>query len=179
MYIIEKPVDAPLMKEQSVQQRVIVYVGVGSNLDDPADHILAALDELEGIRSTCCMKCSQLYISPPMGPADQPDYINAVASLETKLKPYSLLLEFQVIELKHGRVRGRRWGERTLDLDLLLYADLIFDDPKLTIPHPGIRNRAFVLYPLQEIAPDLVLPGGDFIGNMVAACPKDGLKCYE
>lgn len=167
------------MKEQSVQQRVTAYVGVGSNLDDPAEHVLTALDELDGIRSTSCIKRSQLYISPPMGPADQPDYINAVAGLETKLEPYSLLLELQAIELKHGRIRGRRWGERTLDLDLLLYADLMLDDPKLTIPHPGIRTRAFVLYPLQEIAPDLVLPGDDSIEDMVAACPREDLKRYE
>lgn len=167
------------MKEQSVRQRVAAYVGVGSNLGDPVDQVLTALGELDGISSTRCIKHSQLYLSSPMGPADQPDYINAVAGLETMLDPYSLLLELQEIELKHGRIRGRRWGERTLDLDLLLYADLILDDPKLTIPHPGIGTRAFVLYPLQEIAPDLVFPGGDLIVDTIAACPKEGLKRYE
>lgn len=94
-----------------------------------------------------------------MGPADQPDYINAVAAIETGLQPLQLLEALQGIEHAHQRVRKRRWGERTLDLDLLLYEDLVMQTPRLRIPHPGITQRAFVLLPLLEIAPNAVIPG--------------------
>lgn len=139
---------------------VRAYVGLGANLDDPAAHLHRALSDLDGIRLTRVALRSRLYRNPPMGPAAQPDYVNAVAALDTGLAPQALLEALQEIERAHGRVRGaERWGPRTLDLDLLLYGDLRRDDARLTLPHPGLHRRAFVLYPLREIAPELVVPG--------------------
>jgi 2-amino-4-hydroxy-6-hydroxymethyldihydropteridine diphosphokinase len=101
-----------------------------------------------------------------------------VAALDTTLAPHHLLAELQRIEQAQGRTRGVRWGARTLDLDLLVYGDLIINDAALSVPHPGLPERAFVLYPLQEIAPDLELPGLGPLATLVANCPQDGLKRY-
>jgi 2-amino-4-hydroxy-6-hydroxymethyldihydropteridine diphosphokinase len=127
------------------------YVGLGSNLEDPRAQVRRALDELAAVSSTKVTARSHLYRSPPLGPADQPDYINAAAALDTTLRE---------LESRHGRRRdGTRWGPRSLDLDLLLYGDVLLDTPELTLPHPGLPERAFVLYPLYDIAPLLVVPG--------------------
>ena len=139
---------------------VTAYVGVGANLDEPRRQVETALVELDGLPATRVARVSSLYRTPPMGPQDQPDYINAVAELETGLGPLALLDELQRLEHLHRRVRGsERWGPRTLDLDLLLYGALTLDEPRLTVPHPGLAQRAFVLVPLAEIAPDLEIPG--------------------
>ncbi len=135
------------------------YIGLGSNLDHPRQQIKDALAELGLLDQTTLLTASSLYSSPPMGPADQPDYINAVAQIETMLQPLQLLEALQGIEQAHHRIRKRHWGERTLDLDLLLYDDLEMLTPQLQIPHPGITQRAFVLLPLLEIAPQIVIPG--------------------
>ena len=135
------------------------YIGLGSNLDHPHQQIKDALIELEVLDQTTLLTASSLYHSPPMGPADQPDYINAVAQIATMLQPLQLLEALQGIERAHHRIRKRHWGERTLDLDLLLYDDLEMQTPKLQIPHPGILQRAFVLLPLLEIAPQIGIPG--------------------
>ncbi|MEA3302718.1 MAG: 2-amino-4-hydroxy-6-hydroxymethyldihydropteridine diphosphokinase [Pseudomonadota bacterium] len=135
------------------------YIGLGSNLDNPRQQLKNALAELQLLEQATLLTASSLYCSPPMGPADQPDYINAVAQIETMLQPLQLLEALQRIEQAHHRIRKRRWGERTLDLDLLLYDDLELLTPRLQIPHPGITQRAFVLLPLLEIAPQAVIPG--------------------
>lgn len=139
----------------------IVYIGLGSNLQHPCQQLQQALLALKQLPTTQLISHSSLYRSPPLGPADQPDYINAVAILSTELTPHALLFLLQAIETQQGRVRnGIRWGPRTLDLDILLYDNLCFTDSRLTLPHPGLYERAFVLYPLYECAPDLVLPNG-------------------
>ncbi|MCW8976659.1 MAG: 2-amino-4-hydroxy-6-hydroxymethyldihydropteridine diphosphokinase, partial [Sedimenticola sp.] len=112
----------------------------------------------------------------PMGPADQPDYINAVAAVETYLEPHPLLAELQAIEQQHGRKRERRWGARTLDMDLLIYGDRVLSDATLTLPHPGLAERAFVLYPLQQIAQSLIVPGLGSVDSLVTRCPLNGLE---
>ncbi len=150
----------------------IAHIGLGSNLENPVEQIESAFDELETLTSISSIVRSGIYSSPPMGPADQPDYCNAVAAIETSMEPYPLLHALQEIELLHHRRRLQRWGPRTLDLDLLLYGDQVMDDAALTIPHPGIAQRAFVLYPLQQIAPGLELPGMGDLSSLIALCPQ-------
>ncbi|SEM02508.1 2-amino-4-hydroxy-6-hydroxymethyldihydropteridine diphosphokinase [Halomonas daqiaonensis] len=135
------------------------WIGLGSNLDGPQEHVERALRELDHLPLTQRIAASRLYASPALGPADQPDYINAVAYLETRLSPLALLDQLQALEQRHGRVRGRRWGPRTLDLDLLLFDHHRVTLPRLTLPHPEMIQRAFVLVPLAELAPTLVLEG--------------------
>jgi 2-amino-4-hydroxy-6-hydroxymethyldihydropteridine diphosphokinase len=135
-------------------------VGLGSNLADPVAQVRRALEELADIPETRITARSPLYRSAPLGPQDQPDYINAVAALDSRLAPLELLASLRDIERIHGRVRdGTRWGPRSLDLDLLLYGDVAMDTPELSLPHPGLPERAFVLYPLFDIAPQLAVPG--------------------
>lgn len=155
---------------------VIAYIGLGSNLDDPITQVTTALAELDAVALSHVRRASSLYRSDPMGPPDQPDYINAVAELETGLEPLALLHALQAIEQAHQRVRLQRWGARTLDLDLLLYGDSRIDLAKLTVPHPGIAERNFVLLPLAEIAPDLVLPGLGSLAALLANCPLSGIE---
>ena len=155
---------------------VAAYIGLGSNLDDPADQLQRAFAELGRIPNTALIGYSSLYQSPPMGGLEQPDYINAVARLETSLEPEELLLQLQAIETGHGRIRGERWGARTLDLDLLVYGSNIIDAPDLKVPHPGVHERAFVLYPLHEIAPNLEIPGRGLVTKLLENCSSDGLK---
>lgn len=139
---------------------VRAYVGLGANLDGPAARLTRVFDELDAIPSTRLAARSPLYRSAPLGPPDQPDYINAVAALDTGLEPLPLLHALQALEARHGRRRdGERWGPRTLDLDLLLHGELTLVTPELTLPHPGLHERAFVLYPLRDVAPELDIPG--------------------
>jgi 2-amino-4-hydroxy-6-hydroxymethyldihydropteridine diphosphokinase len=153
------------------------YVGLGSNLDDPGAQVERALDELAGLPQTCLQARSALYRSPPMGPPDQPYYINAVAALSTTLEAEPLLAELLALERAHGRRRnGQRWGPRTLDLDLLVYGEARIDVPGLRVPHPGIAERSFVIYPLAEVAPGLVVPGLGAVTELCARCPSDGLE---
>ncbi|MDD1612715.1 MAG: 2-amino-4-hydroxy-6-hydroxymethyldihydropteridine diphosphokinase [Methylococcaceae bacterium] len=156
---------------------VTAYIGLGSNLEDPVEQILSARAACAVLPCVTELAFSSLYSSPPMGPQDQPDYVNAVMAVRTDLPALSLLQSLQRIENKHGRVRsGERWTARTLDLDLLLYGEQCIVTPELTVPHPGLGVRAFVLYPLFEIAPDLIVPGMGLISDLVAKCPLDGLK---
>lgn len=146
------------------------YIGVGSNLNDPATRVTTAIESLAAIEQTVGVTRSRLYRSPPMGPQDQPDYVNAVAAVLSCLPPETLLLRLQQIEDAHGRDRSTpRWGPRTLDLDLLLMADTRRDDERLTLPHPGIADRAFVLFPLMEIAPALWVPGAGRVSELARA----------
>ena len=155
------------------------YIGLGSNLDDPVLHVTRACTDLKKIPFTHSLRYSKLYISNPTGPAGQPDYINAVVAISTKLMPYELLNSLQAIEKAHGRLRTVRWGPRTLDLDILVYGDRQIDTEILTIPHPSLHERAFVLYPLSEIAPaDLHIPGRGLLSNLLSNCPPEGLHLY-
>lgn len=137
------------------------YVGLGSNLSDPVAQVRRALRALGAMADTQLVAHSRLYRNPPMGPQDQPDYVNAVAALDSRLGAAELLAALQGIEQAQGRQRdGTRWGPRTLDLDLLLFGDETIATRGLSVPHPGIAERAFVLVPLAEIAPPgLVIPG--------------------
>jgi 2-amino-4-hydroxy-6-hydroxymethyldihydropteridine diphosphokinase len=131
------------------------YVGVGSNLNDPRAQVLQAFTELDGLPNTRVVRKSSLYRSAPMGHAAQPDFVNAVAQVETGLPAERLLAELQAVEARHGRERSFPNAPRTLDLDLLLFGNAVLDTPSLKLPHPRMHERAFVLQPLLEIAPQL------------------------
>jgi len=161
---------------------VKAYIGLGSNLDEPLQQIQGALGELAQLPQSQLLKHSSLYETEPMGPADQsdylqPGYINAVAEVETELDPVELLDQLQSIENSHQRVRGEiQWGPRTLDLDLLLYGDETVETERLTVPHPGITERNFVLIPMVEISPELRLPDGRAIAGLPACHDQHGVK---
>ncbi|SHE20380.1 2-amino-4-hydroxy-6-hydroxymethyldihydropteridine diphosphokinase [methanotrophic endosymbiont of Bathymodiolus puteoserpentis (Logatchev)] len=156
--------------------KVIVYIGLGSNLATPEVQIKEARQAINALSAIQETAFSSLYRSPPMGPQDQPDYVNAVMAVETSLPALELLHCLQKIELDHGRVRkDERWGARTLDLDILLYGQQVIQQPDLIVPHYGMAERAFVLYPLQEIAPSLQVPELGYIATLVRHCPLDGL----
>lgn len=136
------------------------YIGIGSNLSDPREQVLGALVRIAAIDGVRLVRSSRLYRSPPLGPADQPDFVNAAAGVITVLAPRALLAELHALERAAGRPEKReRWGPRVLDLDLLVYGRERSSDPALLLPHPGIVERSFVLYPLAEVAPDLDVPG--------------------
>jgi len=158
--------------------RVCAFIGLGSNLNDPERQLRRACRELESLPHSRGRGCSSLYRSRPLGPQNQPDFVNAVVELSTALAPQQLLRQLQRIESSHGRVRsGERWGPRPLDLDLLLFGERIIRTPSLTVPHPGLTERAFVLYPLLEVAgPALQIPGRGPLGPLVAACDRGGLR---
>jgi 2-amino-4-hydroxy-6-hydroxymethyldihydropteridine diphosphokinase len=137
----------------------VVYIGLGSNMDRPQHQVTTALAELAHLPDTTLLKASRLYRSAPLGPQDQPDYINAVASVETTLTAETLLDVLQQIEQQHRRVRTTHWGPRTLDLDILLYGNMSIRTPRLTVPHPEMARRCFVLEPLLEINPEVDIPG--------------------
>lgn len=152
------------------------FIGLGSNLEDPIAQVndaIALLDETNGLER---IATSLLYASPPMGPQDQPDYINAVVEVETLLSPLAVLNALQSIENCQGRVRERRWGPRTLDLDLLAYGEVVMHDERLQLPHPGIAERAFVLVPWAEIAADFEIIGLGKVQVLADACPLAGLE---
>ncbi|MFK8067759.1 MAG: 2-amino-4-hydroxy-6-hydroxymethyldihydropteridine diphosphokinase [Gammaproteobacteria bacterium] len=155
---------------------ITAYIGLGSNLEDPIQQVRTALRELDQIKSTKLIKHSSLYKSDPVGPAGQPDYINAVAEIKTRLKPMTLLHALQSIEQDHQRVRLKRWGPRTLDLDLLIYADQKIDEPDLIVPHIMIAERSFVLYPLAEIAPDIQIPELPPMSDLLKNVSEKGLS---
>ena len=151
-------------------RRYPVFIGLGSNLDDPKQQLRQAFSELKQLPHTDLVRHSQLYRSDPVGPEGQPDYINAVAQLSTQLRPEALLDQLQALEQAHRRIRQQHWGPRTLDLDILLFGNLQLDSPRLTIPHPHMTERSFVLHPLKEIAPSLVFLDGRTIHTLVVQC---------
>jgi len=159
---------------------VIAYIGLGSNLAEPESQLRRAFDELDALPQSRCLAQSALYRSAPMGPAEQPDFINAVVALETMLEPMALLGELQRLENVHQRMRSQRWGPRTLDLDLLLYGEQRINTSRLTVPHPGLYERNFVLYPLAEVAatvsPDLQVPGRGALQELLADCGRGALE---
>ncbi|OCG11702.1 2-amino-4-hydroxy-6-hydroxymethyldihydropteridine diphosphokinase [Gilliamella sp. App6-5] len=156
------------------------YIALGSNLEDPLAQANRAIAALKQLPNTTVLDISPFYRSKPLGPQDQNDYLNAVIKLTTNLSPIVLLDELQTIEKAQGRVRkDNRWGARTLDLDILLYDDLVIQSERLTIPHYHMKNREFVLYPLFDIAPNLILPDNDKLKDLVAKCPKNDLKMWN
>lgn len=152
------------------------YIGLGSNLDNPVQQLTDALLELDQIADSKLVAQSPLYRSAPVGPAGQPDYINACAGIDTKLEPLQLLDALQSIENAHQRVRKEHWGPRTLDLDLLLYGEQNINLERLQVPHPYLCQRNFVLYPLADIAAEAQLPSGERIGDLKQACADTGLE---
>ncbi len=152
------------------------FIALGANLGDPAATLASALRELEQLPGTRITGRSRFFGSRAVGPGVQPDYVNAVARMETELAPHELLDALQAIEARHGRVRdGTRWGPRTLDLDLLLYDDLTLRDGRLTLPHPEITRRNFVLAPLLDLEPELSIPGAGPAREALARIGTDGL----
>ena len=146
------------------------YVALGSNLGNPAQTIEDAIDAMAAMRGSLLKAMSSLYRTAPVGLKHQPDFINAVVAVDTRLAPRELLDELFALEARFGRVRTIRNAPRTLDLDLLLHGATVMDDPELTLPHPRMHERAFVLAPLAEIAPDLVIPGHGPVAELLAAC---------
>ncbi len=147
----------------------IAYIGIGSNLEDPRAQVLRAFEELARAPDTRVTARSSLYRTAPIGHAAQPDFINAVAAVETQLSPDALLRELQAIEVRHGRARSFPNAPRTLDLDLLLYGDARINEPGLSVPHPRMHERAFVLQPLVEIAPQVQIPQRGAASECLAA----------
>jgi 2-amino-4-hydroxy-6-hydroxymethyldihydropteridine diphosphokinase len=158
-------------------------IGLGSNLQDPRRQVTTALAELGDLPQSRLVASSSLYRSAPMslpGAGPQPDFVNAVALLETRLTAQALLEALQALEQAQGRERHERWGPRTLDLDLLLFGDQIIASDSLTIPHPGLYDRNFVLYPLAELAGsqgvEVPIPGGRDLASLLADCPQGDLE---
>lgn len=152
------------------------FIGLGSNLDNPVEQVRSALTELNDLPKIRVSRHSALYRSEPIGPAGQPDYINAVAELKTLLQPIELLDALQQLELKHQRKRIQHWGPRTLDLDLLLYNNESINNERLTVPHPYMTQRSFVLRPLADLESDLTLPDGSKLMRYLADCPMGTLE---
>lgn len=153
-----------------------VFIGLGANLDKPVEQLQKALSALKKLPDTEFLACSSFYSSVPLGSCEQPEYVNAVAEVATQLTPDALLTQLQRIEQAQGRQRkSERWGPRTLDLDIILFGNLVLKTERLTIPHYHFHAREFVLYPLLQIAPDLVLPDGNQLSDLVTKVPKNGL----
>jgi 2-amino-4-hydroxy-6-hydroxymethyldihydropteridine diphosphokinase len=154
----------------------LAYVGLGANLEEPRRQVEAALGELGAIPRTRLRKASSLYRSAPVGYAQQPDFVNAVAELDTGLDAATLLGELQAIEARHGRARSFANAPRTLDLDLLLFGDEVLSGRDLTLPHPRMHERAFVLKPLLEIAPGIRIPGRGRAEDALRSCRDQDLR---
>ncbi|GGD28324.1 2-amino-4-hydroxy-6-hydroxymethyldihydropteridine diphosphokinase [Franconibacter pulveris 1160] len=155
----------------------IAYIAIGSNLASPLDQVNAAIAALAAIAQSRLLAQSSFYRTPPLGPQDQPDYLNAAVALETALAPQVLLDHTQRIEREQGRVRkAERWGPRTLDLDIMLFGDEVINTPRLTVPHYDMKNRAFMLLPLSEIAPTLRFPDGAPLADVLATLDQTGIS---
>ncbi|MFW8591654.1 2-amino-4-hydroxy-6-hydroxymethyldihydropteridine diphosphokinase [Glaciecola sp. 2405UD65-10] len=155
----------------------IAYIGLGSNLAEPIGQLQKALTTIHQHPNISIQYCSHLYSSAPMGPQDQPNYVNAVCKIVTSLSPMELLDVLQAIEHEHGRERkAEQWGPRTLDLDMLLFNNVSMKNERLTLPHYGMSEREFVLVPLFEISPDMIMQDGKSLAAWVSNCSLNGLK---
>ncbi|GAB0799855.1 2-amino-4-hydroxy-6-hydroxymethyldihydropteridine diphosphokinase [Escherichia coli] len=155
----------------------VAYIAIGSNLASPLEQVNAALKALGDIPESHILTVSSFYLTPPLGPQDQPDYLNAAVALETSLAPEELLNHTQRIELQQGRVRkAERWGPRTLDLDIMLFGNEVINTERLTVPHYDMKNRGFMLWPLFEIAPELVFPDGEMLRQILHTRAFDKLN---
>jgi 2-amino-4-hydroxy-6-hydroxymethyldihydropteridine diphosphokinase len=156
---------------------VRVYVGLGSNLEDPVAQVLEAVEELEMIPDSILVQRSSLYRGKPMGPADQPDYVNAVVAMDTLLSAEDFMQALTRIEDLQGREReGEKWGPRIIDLDLLMYGKQKISTPDLTVPHPGMHERDFVIVPLSEVAGDVNIPGQGRLTKLINNCENHSLR---
>jgi 2-amino-4-hydroxy-6-hydroxymethyldihydropteridine diphosphokinase len=155
------------------------YVGIGSNLNDPPARVQDAFAHLQALSSTGWMLRSRMYRTRPMGPQDQPEFVNAAAGLLTHLTARELLAALLGIETFMGRKRQERWGPRVIDLDLISMPGELIDEPGLTLPHPGVSTRNFVLYPLAEIAPSLAIPGYGTVSELLRHAGDDGISVLE
>ena len=155
---------------------VAAFIALGSNLDDPARHVRQGIADLARLPQTRVTHASALYGSSPVGYRDQPDFVNAVAEIETRLEPRPLLDALLEIEKRHGRVRGMRNGPRTLDLDIALYGDRVVREPGLVVPHPRMHERAFVIVPLAELAPQLDIPGLGPVSRLIERIDAGGVS---
>jgi 2-amino-4-hydroxy-6-hydroxymethyldihydropteridine diphosphokinase len=152
-----------------MQQSSSTYIGLGGNLGDVRASFAQALAAMDSWADSALEAVSGIYLNPPIGPVDQPDYLNAVAALRTMRSPLALLSALQALEREAGRVfGGRRWGPRVLDLDLLLYDNRQIDEAQLKVPHPSLHRRAFVIHPLAEIAPQVMVPGHGSVASIAA-----------
>ena len=156
--------------------RVIAYLALGSNLEDPVAQVTAACAALATLPQSTLRACSSLYRTAPVGYADQPDFINAVAAVDTTLSADALLEALLAIEVRHGRERPHPGAARTLDLDLLLYATQVVAKPALVVPHPRLHERRFVLEPLAEIAPGIDVPGRGPVAPLLARCREQAVE---
>jgi 2-amino-4-hydroxy-6-hydroxymethyldihydropteridine diphosphokinase len=145
----------------------VAYISVGSNLNNPYQQVKSAIDKLKIVDGIRIEAMSGWYLSDPVGPKNQSRYVNGVIKILTRLSPKQLLKKLHEIEDAHGRIRNVRWGPRTLDLDILLYGTRMMSTKKLTIPHPEMKIRNFVLTPLADIEPDLVLPDGSILSSLL------------
>jgi 2-amino-4-hydroxy-6-hydroxymethyldihydropteridine diphosphokinase len=152
------------------------FVGLGSNMDEPVAQLRAALLALAAIPQTQVVACSSFYRTVPVGYSAQPDFVNAVAQVATEHRARNLLERMAAIERAQGRVRNFRDGPRSLDLDLLLYDAEVIEEPELTVPHPRMHRRAFVLVPLLEIAPDIVVPGLGSAFDLLRSVDRSGVQ---
>ncbi len=154
----------------------LAYIALGSNQASPLEQVSSALDALAAIPQSRMVASSSFYRTPPLGPQDQPDYLNAAVVLDTDLSAEALLDHTQRLELEHGRVRkAERWGPRTLDLDLMLFGDEVIHTERLTVPHYDMKNRAFMLVPLLEIAPECRFPNGQSVATILASLSQEGI----
>ncbi|WON77890.1 2-amino-4-hydroxy-6-hydroxymethyldihydropteridine diphosphokinase [Serratia sp. UGAL515B_01] len=159
---------------------VRVYIALGSNLAHPLQQVKAALGALEDIPQSSLIICSPFYRTKPLGPQNQPDYLNAVVALDTQLTAEQLLDHTQAIERRQGRLRkDERWGPRTLDLDIMLYGNEFINTDRLIVPHYGLKEREFMLYPLADIAAGLVLPDGALLTECLKRVPKNGMELWH
>lgn len=161
-----------------MSQTHLAWIGLGSNLGDSAAHVESALVEINALPQIRLLRRSKLYASAPMGPQDQADFCNAVAQVESDLSAQELLDNLLALEQTHQRVRTRHWGPRSLDLDLLLYGEITLDSSKLQLPHPRMHERAFVLVPLAELAPDLVIPGQGQVMDLLTAVSDQTIESW-
>jgi 2-amino-4-hydroxy-6-hydroxymethyldihydropteridine diphosphokinase len=155
------------------------YVAIGSNLGFPRERVLEAMQRLGALGPADTLLRSSLYLSRPMGPQDQPDYINAAAGLLTQDTPQELLAKLLDIERNMGRIQRERWGPRVIDLDLVWMVDSTVDEPGLKVPHPGVSTRNFVLYPLADIAPTMKIPGIGTVLDLKRSVGGDGISALE
>ena len=155
------------------------YVAIGSNLNQPRERVAEASAYLAALSATRLVARSSLYGARPMGPQNQPDYVNAAVGLLTRKAPHDMLDALLAIERRMGRIRERRWGPRLIDLDLVWMVGTGVDDPGLTLPHPGVSRRNFVLYPLSDIAPTLDIPGHGRVLDLKRELGGDGISLLE
>jgi len=155
------------------------YVAIGSNLESPRERVLEAMERLGALSAPDTLLRSHLYLSRPMGPQDQPDYINAAAGLLTQSTPQELLAHLLDIERSMGRIQRERWGPRVIDLDLVWMVGATVDEPGLKVPHPGVSTRNFVLYPLADIAPTMKIPGIGTVLDLKHSVGGDGISILE